>query len=150
VTRRIGGAVFITLAALSSSACGVTRTVTVTKTVTVTVTQAQPPLKHLPLRHTGVGPESLGTFALGHGFLYVAATCVGKGTFGVWLNRPELGMSAPCLNSKRKATLKTTSDGVSEPRARIEVDAPAGMKWTLVIFEGPPPAGPHDPTNVWR
>lgn len=108
-------------------------------------------LQQLPLRRNGVGPESLGTFATPHGgLLYVAATCVGKGTFGLWFNRPELGMSNACLDSRHKATVKGISSSLGEPRARIDVLAPAGMKWTVVVFEGPPPSKLRDdPTNVW-
>lgn len=108
-------------------------------------------LQQLPLRRSGVGAEALGTFALTHGWLYIVATCVGKGKFGVWFNRPELGVSAACLNSRQKATLRDVSSGVTEHRARIDVDAPVGMKWTVVVFAGPSPSRrPHDLTNVWR
>jgi hypothetical protein len=104
-------------------------------------------LQQLPIRRSGVGPESLGTFAV-RGWLYIKATCVGTGKFGVWWNKS--GGDRRCLNSKRKPTVKIGSnDPVYVHRETISVHAPAGMKWTVIVFNGPVDAGPNG-LNVWR
>jgi hypothetical protein len=104
-------------------------------------------LQQLPVRRSGVGPESLGTFAMPRGWLYIEATCVGTGTFGVWWNKN--GGDLACRNSRHKPTVKISSNfSVHEHRARIDVHAPVGMKWTVLVFEGPPDFGPGY-VNVW-
>ena len=106
----------------------------------------------LPIRRSGVGTESLGTFAM-HGWLYMKATCLGTGKFevSVTATSSKNGESSTpaCLNSSRKPTLKSSSNfGVNVHRARIDIRAPADMKWSIIIFEGPVDAGPKA-LNVW-
>ena len=125
------------LLGLGCSACG---------NGTHVVTVRQPLVHRLPITRTGVGSESLGTFAM-HGWLYVKATCVGTGKFGVCWNKD--GAYAACQNSRLKPTVKTASNfSVYSHRARIYVRAHAGMKWWVIVFEGPE-SDNRRATSVW-
>jgi hypothetical protein len=109
-------------------------------------------LQQLPIRRTGVGSESLGVFAM-HGWLYVKATCVGTGKFGIRIaatsSKNAMSTYPTCRNSTHKPTIEMSSNfAVDVHRAQITVSAPVGMKWTLIAFEGPPDTGPRT-TNVW-
>jgi hypothetical protein len=105
-------------------------------------------LQQFPILRSGVGPETLGTFALTHGWLYAAATCLGHGTLGIWLNKD--GTSGACLNSTHLASVKSVSNFVDGTHARLEISAPAGVKWTVELFLAPTAAeGAKDPLSVW-
>src|SRR5579863_7618098 len=145
MTRRNVGAVVAVILALACSACG-SKSDGATAAPTITSAQPASALQQLPIRRSGVGPESLGTFAM-HGWLYIKTACVGKGTFGVWWNKN--GADRACLDSRHRPTVETSSNfPVYDHSARIAVRAPAGMKWTIIVFEGPPDLGPRS-MNVW-
>ena len=131
--KKVAGVV---LAALVALGCGAWAS---TKAATARQSRPVVHVHRLPIRRTGVGSESLGTFAM-HGWIYLKATCVGTGTFGVdyaaTSSNDKDGASRACLDSNRKPTLKTGSNfGVYIHRAKIDVSAPAGMKWSVIVFE---------------
>jgi hypothetical protein len=157
--RKVVGTVGVLAVGLACSACGagllLNGVASGSSSVTAVTTIERPlpavPLAHrLPIRRSGAGSESLGIFAT-HGWLYVKATCVGAGRFGIRFaavsSKNAMTAHPACLNSRR--TVKFSSNiGVTVHRTRISVRAPVGMKWTIIVFEGPPDMGPGT-LNVW-
>lgn len=97
----------------------------------------------IPLRRSGTGSETLGTFQI-HGWLVLRATCVGKGAFAVaYINGGNKDKaSSACVNSSRQATLSTGSNfGKNFHVATIKViTATPDMRWTLSVRAGKKPA----------
>jgi hypothetical protein len=104
-------------------------------------------VQRLPISRSGVGPALLGTFRVRGGLgLYVKAACVGTGKFGVSWGGSST--STLCPNSWDKTAVDAGEFDDPQPqRVRIEVLAPAGMKWTITALEVPTPTH-HSGANV--
>jgi hypothetical protein len=121
-------------------------TLTARKTTSRPLT-APAKVQRLPISRSGVGPALLGTFRVRRGLgLYVKAACVGTGKFGVsWAGSST---SSICPNSWDKTAVDAGEFDDPQPqRVRIEVLAPAGMRWTITALEVPTPTH-HSGANV--
>lgn len=119
--------------------------VTSVQAVTTISFPPHPPMLHqLPLKRSGTGTESLGTFAL-HGNVRLRATCTGHGTVKIDFifattsgdNRVGIG-PARCQGNGTYAVNTVGNEGVNSHLARIEVEAPGNTNWRIDILDRQP------------